>query len=114
MAISLAAMQVWACLLAGLIAGSTTPCAVAGDEHERGTYNNKMALLGFLLESAQQLARREIRTLCLLMSISNDVTERYVETNPEDVQIQQRLMAMRQDLKACLANQSEAHAWADS
>ena len=114
MAISLAAMKVWACLLAGLIAGSTTPCAVAEDEHDRGTYNNKMALLGFLLERAQQRAGRDVQTLCLLMSISNDVTEQYVETNPEDVQIQQRLMAMRQDLKACLANQSEAHAWADS
>ena len=74
MAISLAAMKVWACLLAGLIAGSTTPCAVAGDEHDRGTYNNKMALLGFLLESAQQRAGRDVQTLCLLMSISNDVT----------------------------------------
>ena len=40
------------------------------------------------------------------MSISKDVTERYVATNPEDVQIQQRLMAMRQDLRACLANQA--------
>ena len=48
------------------------------------------------------------------MSISNDLTERYVETNPEDVQIQQGLMAMRQDLSVCLANQAEAHAWADS
>ena len=113
MAISLAAMKVWACLLAGLIAGSTTPCAVAGDEHG-GTYNNKMALLGFLLESAQQRAGGDVQTLCLLMSISNDVTERYVETNPEDVQIQQRLMAMRQDLRACPANQADAHAWADS
>ena len=56
-----------------------------------GTYNNKIALLGFLLESAQQRAGRDVQTLCLLMSISNDVTERYVETNPEDVQIQQRL-----------------------
>ena len=63
MAISLAAMKVWACLLAGLIAGSTTPCAVAGDEHDRGTYNNKMALLGFLLESAQQRAGRDVQTL---------------------------------------------------
>ena len=114
MAISLAAMKVWACLLARLIAGSTTPCAVAGDEHDRGTDNNKMALLGFHLESAQQRAGRDVRTLCLLMSISNDVTEQYVETNPEDVQIQQRLMAMRQDLRACLANQADAHAWADS
>ena len=47
-------MKVWACLLAGLIAGSATPCAVAGDEHDRRTYDNKMALLGFLQESAQQ------------------------------------------------------------
>ena len=47
-------MKVWACLLAGLIVGTTTPAAVAWDEHDRGTYNNNMALLGFLLESAQQ------------------------------------------------------------
>ena len=107
-------MKVWACLLAGLIAGTTTPGAVAWDEHYRGTYNNEMALLGFLLESVQQRSGRDVQTLCLLMSISNDVTERYVETNPEDVQIRQRLMAMRQDLRDCLANQAEAHAWADS
>ena len=93
-------MKVWACLLAGLIGGSTTPGAVAWDEHERGTYNNKMALLGFLLESAQQRAGRDVQTLCLLMSISNDVTERYVGINPEDVQIPQRLIAKRQDLRA--------------
>lgn len=114
MAISLAAMKVWACLLAGLIAGTTTPAAVVWDEHDRSTYNNKMALLGFLLESAQQRAGGDVQTLCPLMSISSDVTEQYVETNPEDVQIQQRLMAMRQDLRACLANQADAHAWADS
>ena len=108
-------MKVWACLLAGLIAGITAPGALAWDKHDdRGTYNNKMALLGFLLESAQRRAGGDVQTLCLLMSISNDVTERYVATNPEDVQIQKRLMAMRQDLRACLANQAEAHAWADS
>ena len=100
--------------MAGLIAGTTTPGAVAWAEHDRVTYNNKMALLGFLLEGAQQRAGRDVQTLCLLMSSRNDVTERDVETNPEDVQIQQRLMAMRQDLRACLANQAEAHAWADS
>ena len=107
-------MKVWACLLAGLIAGTTTPGAFAWGEHYRGTYNNKLALLGILLESAQQRPLRDVQTICLLMSISNDVTERYVETNPEDVQIQQWLIAMRQDLSACLANQAEAHAWADS
>ena len=82
-------MKVWSCLLAGMIA---SPGAVAWDEHDRGNYDDKMALLGFLLESAQQRAEHDVQTLCLLMSISNDVTERYVETNPEDVQIQQRLM----------------------
>ena len=51
-----------------------------------------MALLGFLLESVRQRAERDVQTLCLSMSISNEVTERYVETNPEDVQIKQRLM----------------------
>ncbi|WP_392348427.1 hypothetical protein [Parasynechococcus sp.] len=107
-------MKVWACLLAGLIAGTTAPGALAWDEQNRGTYNNKMALLGFLLESSQQRAGRDVQTFCMLMSISNDVTERYVATNPEDIQILQRLMAMRQDLSACLANQAEAHAWADS
>ena len=107
-------MKVCACLLAGLIAGTTAPGALAWDKQERGEYNNKMALLGFLLENAQQRAGRDVQTLCLLMSISNDVTERYVATNPEDVQIQQRLMAMRQDLSACLTNQAEAQAWADS
>ena len=107
-------MKVLAWLSAGLIAGTTTHAAVAWVEHDRGTYNNKMALLGFLLESAQQQAGRDVQALCRLMSISNDVTELYVETNPEDVQIQQRLMAIRQDLRACLADQAEAHAWADS
>ena len=107
-------MRVWACLLAGLIAGTTAPGAVAREEQDRGSYNNKMALLSFLLERAQQRAGSDVQTLCLLMSIGNDVTEQYMAINPDDVQIQQRLMAMRQDLSACLANQAEAHAWADS
>ena len=107
-------MRVWACLLAGLIAGTTAPGAVAWEEQDRGSYNNKMALLSFLLESPQQGAERDVQTLCLLKSIGNDVTEQYMAINPDDVQIQQRLMAMRQDLSACLANQAEAHAWADS
>ena len=97
-------MRVLAWLVAGLIAGTTAPGALAWEGNERGEYNNKMALLGVLLESAHQRAGRDIQTLCLLMSIGNDVTERYVETNPEDAQIQQRLLAMRQDLSICLAS----------
>lgn len=48
------------------------------------------------------------------MSIAEDLTERYVATNPEDAQIKLRLLAMRQDLSASPLNQAEAHAWADS
>ena len=88
-------MRVLAWLLAGLIAGITAPGALSWENKDRGVYNNKMALLGFLLESAQQRNGGDVHTLCLLMSISNDVTERYVETNPKDVQIKQRLMAIR-------------------
>ena len=110
----MAAMKVLAWLVAGLIGGSTVPGALAWENSDRGSYNNKMALLSFLLESAQQRCGRDVQTLCLLMSIGNDVTEQYMAINPDDVQIQQRLMAMLQDLSACLANQAEAHAWADS
>ena len=95
MAISLAATKACACLLDGLIVGIPTPGSVAWDDHDRGTYNNKTALLGLRLESAQQRAGRDVESLRLLISISNDVTERYVETILEDVQIKQRLMAMR-------------------
>ena len=107
-------MKVLAGLLAGLIAGTTAPVVIAGDVNDRGAYNNKMALLGVLLDSAQLRAGHDLQTLCLLMSIGNDVTERYVAANPGDAQIQRRLAAMRQDLRTCLANQAEAHAWADS
>ena len=95
-------MKVLAGLLAGLIAGTTAPPALSWEGSDRGAYNNKMALLGVLLESAQQRAGGDLQTLCLLLSIGNDVTERYVETNPEDAQVQQRLLAIHQDLSVCL------------
>ena len=68
-------MKVLAGLLAGLIAGTRAHGASAWDEQDRGAYNNKMALLDFLLESAQQRTGRDVQTMCLLMSIGNDVTE---------------------------------------
>ena len=65
-----------------------------------------MALLSVLLEGAQDRAGGsdgDLQTLCLLMSIGNDVTQRYVDLNPEDEQMEHRLMAMRNDLTVCLA-----------
>ena len=47
-------MKVSAWLLAGLIAGTTVPGAHAWEVNDRGAYNNKMALLGVLLDAAQQ------------------------------------------------------------
>jgi hypothetical protein len=45
----------------------------------------------------------DLQTLCLIMSIGNDVTIRYVELNPNDVEIRNRLEGMRKDMTACLA-----------
>ena len=96
-------MKVLAGLLAGLIAGTTVPGSHAWEVNDRGAYNNKMALLSVLLETAQQRAGRDLQTLCLLMSIGNDVTSRYSQLNPEDLQVRDRLGAMRNDLSLCLA-----------
>ena len=79
--------------------------AEAWQESDRQAYNNKMALLKILLEGAKNRATDsgDLETLCLLMSIGNDVTLRYVQLNPDDQQIQKRLTGMRDDLTVCLA-----------
>ena len=77
----------------------------AWHEGDRQAYNNKMALLKVLLDGAKDRATEsgDLETLCLLMSIGNDVTLRYVQLNPKDQQIQNRLTGMREDLTVCLA-----------
>ena len=79
--------------------------AMAWQEGDRQAYNNKMALLKVLVDGAKDRATgsSDLETLCLLMSIGNDVTLRYVQLNPEDQQIQTRLTGMRDDLTVCLA-----------
>ena len=79
--------------------------AMAWQEGDRQAYNNKMALLKVLVDGAKDRATGsgDLETLCLLMSIGNDVTLRYVQLNPEDQQIQTRLTGMRDDLTVCLA-----------
>ena len=84
----------------------------AWHEGDRQAYNNKMALLKVLLEGAKERATDggDIETLCLLMSIGNDVTLRYLQLNPKDAQIQTRLSGMREDLTVCLAVLYQAQA----
>ena len=84
--------------------GLTTPAHAWGQE-DRNNYNNKMALLGVLLEGAKERAQDQgdIETLCLLLGIGADVTANYVNTAPNNQQINQRLVAMNNDLNMCIS-----------
>ena len=63
-----------------------------------------MALLGVLLDGAKERAQEngDIETFCLLLSIGTDVTANYVNTAPNNQQINQRLVAMNNDLNMCI------------
>jgi len=97
-------MKVITWLMAGLAGLIPATAALAWEDSDRGIYNNKMALLGVMLEGAQRRAmdNGDLETLCLLIGISNDVTLRYLEQNPNDQQIKGRLEDIRKDLSGCL------------
>ena len=79
--------------------------ALAWEETDQQTYSNKMSLLKVMLDGARMRAveTNDLQTLCLIMSIGNDVTFRFVELNPNYVVISDRLEGMRIDMTACLA-----------
>ena len=85
---------------------------LAWDESNRAVYNNKMALLRVLLDGAQHRASEsgDVQTLCMLMSIGNDVTLRYAQLNPQDIEIEDRLGAIQDDLSMCLTVMHDAQA----
>ena len=87
-----------------ILFGIATP-TLAWEETDQQAYYNKMSLLKVMLEGARIRAveTNDLQTLCLIMSIGNDVTVRYVELNPNDVEISDRLDGMRNDMTACLA-----------
>ena len=85
---------------------SVSPSAAwAWEMGDRQAYNNKMAILKVILESAREraIASDDLETMCLVMSIGNDVTETYLRVRADDAFIQKRLKDMRNDLTACLA-----------
>jgi hypothetical protein len=92
-------------LVAPLISLLLQMPAMAWEEGDRQAYNNKMALLKVLVDGAKDRATSsgDLETVCILMSIGNDVTLRYVQLNPADQVIQTRLAGMRTDLTSCLA-----------
>ena len=97
-------MRVITWLMAGLAGLTPATAAQVWEDGDRGFYNNKMSLLGVMLEGAQRRAvdSGDLETLCLLISIGNDVTLRYSEQNPTDQQIKGRLRDIRRDLSSCL------------
>ena len=76
----------------------------AWQQSDRQAYNNKMALLSVILEGAKQRAveTNDLETLCLVMSIGNDVTELYLQEQRSDQQIRHRFDGMRDDFSACI------------
>jgi hypothetical protein len=87
-----------------ILFGMVSP-SMAWEETDQQAYYNKMSLLKVMLEGARMRAveTNDLETLCLIMSIGNDVTVRYVELNPYDVEVNNRLDGMRNDMTACLA-----------
>ena len=92
-------------LLTGLIGLSLTSPTGAWEQDDRSNYNNKMALLGVLLDGAKERVQDngDIETLCLLLGIGADVTANYVNTAPNNQHINQRLVAMNNDLNLCIS-----------
>lgn len=87
-----------------ILFGMVSP-SMAWEETDQQAYYNKMSLLKVMLEGARMRAveTNDLETLCLIMSIGNDVTVRYVELNPNDVEVNNRLEGMRNDVTVCLA-----------
>jgi hypothetical protein len=87
-----------------ILFGMVSP-SMAWEETDQQAYYNKMSLLKVMLEGARMRAveTNDLETLCLIMSIGNDVTVRYVELNPNDVEVNNLLDGMRNDMTACLA-----------
>lgn len=69
----------------------------------RRIYNNKMALIGILRESARQraMAEGDLQTLCLILGIGLDVTDRYLDQVPGNAALNTRRRLMVKDLETC-------------
>ena len=72
-------------------------------EAMRRIYNNKMALIGILQESARQraMAEGDLQTLCLILGIGLDVTDRYLDQVPGNAALNTRRRLMVKDLETC-------------
>lgn len=94
-----------AAVILGVCLSVSPSAAWAWEMGDRQAYNNKMAILKVILESAREraIASDDLETMCLIMSIGNDVTETYLRVRADDALIQKRLKGMRNDLTACLA-----------
>ena len=99
------AIRSWQAVLTSIaITFGLCPSALAADAHARSTYNNKMALIGVLREGARQRAVEagDLQTLCLILGIGLDVTDRYLVQAGDAGELLQRRQRMQADLNTCL------------
>lgn len=94
-----------AALVTGVLLFSAVAPVGAADTAARRLYNNKMTLIGVLREGARQraIASGDLETLCLILGIGLDVTDRYLAASGSDPMLRQRRKSMQADLNTCLA-----------
>ena len=99
------AFRSWQAVLTTVaITFGSMPLALAADDDAQSTYNNKMALIGVLREGARQRAVEvgDLQTLCLILGIGLDVTDRYMDQAVDAGPLRQRRQRMEADLNTCL------------
>lgn len=99
------AIRSWQAVLTTVaITFGSIPSALAADDNAQSTYNNKMALIGVLREGARQRAVEvgDLQTLCLILGIGLDVTDRYLDQAVDAGALRQRRQRMQVDLNTCL------------
>lgn len=91
----------------GIILGSlclfvSASSVLAWEIADKRAYQEKMDLLRAMVSRAAS-SPDNIREVCLVMSIGNDVNARYLEFNPDDAEERERGQIMGDQLSTCLA-----------
>lgn len=79
-----------------------TPPAYAWEDGDKTAYLEKLDVLQNLVREAAAKPDN-LREVCLLMSIGNDVNRRYLELNADDAEERERQGVMADQLSTCLA-----------
>ena len=106
------AIRSWQAVLTTVaISFGSMPSTLATELEARSTYNNKMTLIGVLREGARQRAVEvsDLQTLCLILGIGLDVTDRYLDQAADAGGLRQRRQRMQADLNTCQQGMKNSH-----